>query len=200
MNIKKLFKKRQKRELPLEFVYEFKTGDKIYTYRAEDFGKISSRYYRNVQECSNYLQTFALTKNEWEGAMGTLKGICLGALESSNKADLIKAITDVTSTIDWFTAKANGLKGSSEAILEMLFCMFYVLEDERETGYNEAHNKHKIDLLNSEPEMRDFFLTSLLERMNNLQPISRQDTLGLILEMERMRERLTYLHTPTDLT
>lgn len=195
--IKRLFRKRTKRELPLVFVYEFKTGDRLYTYRPEDYGKISSRYYRNVQEAANYLQTFALTKPEWEGAITSLKDICLKALENGDKRDMVKAITDVTSSLDWFMAKTAGLKGASEAVLEMLYCMFYILEDEKETGYNEANNKHKIDLLNAEPEMRDFFLTSLQDRMNSLQPISREDTLGLILEMERIKERLAYLNTPT---
>lgn len=193
-------RKRIKRDLPLIFVYRFKSGDKLYTYRPEDYGKISSRYYRNVQEAANYLQTFALTKNEWDNAIKTLKDLCIKSLENGDKRDMVKAITDVNSTLDWFLAKTAGLKGASETVLEMLFCMFYVLEDERETGYNEAHNVKKMDLLDSEPEMRDFFLTSLLEKMNNLQPISRQDTLGMILELERIKERLTYLHTPTDLT
>jgi len=189
------FKKKVKRELPLVFVYQFKTGESIYTYRPEDYGKISSRYYRGVQEAANYLQTFALTKNEWEQAVIKLKDMCLASLENADKREMIKAITDVNSTLDWFIAKAAGLKGGGETVLEMLFCMFYVLEEESETGYNEAHNKYKIDLLNNEPEMRDFFLTGLMERMNNLAPTSREDTLGMILELERMKERLTFLHT-----
>jgi hypothetical protein len=195
-----LFKAKQKRELPLIFVYEFKTGEKIYTYRPEDFGKISSRYYRNVQEASNYLQTFAMTKNEWEKAVEGCKELIQAALTLGKTNDHIKALMDVNSTFDWFLSKASGIKGANETILEMLYCAFYVLDEERETGYNEACNKKKLDLLNNEPEMRDFFLSSLLEKMNNLQPISRDDTLRLILELERMAERLTYLNMPEGLT
>ena len=56
--------KRIKRELPVVHVHTFKTGERLYTYRPEDYGKISSRYYRNIQEATNYLQTFSLAKNE----------------------------------------------------------------------------------------------------------------------------------------
>jgi hypothetical protein len=189
-------RKQPKRELPLVYVHTFKTGEKIYTYRPEDYGKISSRYYRQVQEASNYLQTFALTKNEWEAALNKLKANITDAID---KPTLHKqTLLDVNSTFDWFIAKAAGLKGANEVILEMLYCMFYVLEEEKETGYSEAYNKHKIDLLNNEPEKRDFFLSSLSGIMNNLGAISREDTLGIILELERTKERLMSFHTPTN--
>ena len=55
--------------------------------------------------------------------------------------------------------------------------MFFLLEDERETGYSEVHNKRKLELLNQDTEKRDFFLSSLQQTTNNLLPISREDTL-----------------------
>ena len=79
-----------------------------------------------------------------------------------------------------------------------MFCMFFLLEDERETGYSEVHNKRKLELLNQDPEKRDFFLSSLQQTTNNLLPISREDTLTLLLQMEQMKGALTFLNLQVD--
>ena len=144
--------KRIKRELPVIHVHTFKTGERLYTYRPEDYGKISSRYYRNIQEATNYLQTFSLAKNEWEAAVTGCKNIIADALESTNMQDRTKALLDINSTFDWFLTKVTGLKNANETILELMFCMFFLLDDERETGYSEVHNKRKLELLNQDPE------------------------------------------------
>jgi hypothetical protein len=189
---------RIKRELPVIHVHTFKTGERLYTYRPEDYGKISSRYYRNIQEATNYLQTFSLAKNEWEAAVTGCKNLIADALESINMQDRTKALLDINSTFDWFLTKVTGLKNANETILEFMFCMFFLLEDERETGYSEVHNKRKLELLNQDPEKRDFFLSSLQQTTNNLLPISREDTLTLLLQMEQMKGALTFLNLQVD--
>lgn len=191
-------KRQPKRELKLIFVHTFKTGERLYTYRPEDYGKISSRYYRNIQEATNYLQTFSLAKNEWEAAVTGCKNLIADALESINMQDRTKALLDINSTFDWFLTKVTGLKNANETILEFMFCMFFLLEDERETGYSEVHNKRKLELLNQDTEKRDFFLSSLQQTTNNLLPISREDTLTLLLQMEQMKGALTFLNLQVD--
>jgi len=191
-------KRQPKRELKLIFVHTFKTGERLYTYRPEDYGKISSRYYRNIQEATNYLQTFSLAKNEWEAAVTGCKNLISDALESINMQDRTKALLDINSTFDWFLTKVTGLKNANETILEFMFCMFFLLEDERETGYSEVHNKRKLELLNQDTEKRDFFLSSLQQTTNNLLPISREDTLTLLLQMEQMKGALTFLNLQVD--
>lgn len=189
---------RVKRELPVIHIHTFKTGERLYTYRPEDYGKISSRYYRNIQEATNYLQTFSLAKNEWEAAVTGCKNLIADALESINMQDRTKALLDINSTFDWFLTKVTGLKNANETILEFMFCMFFLLEDERETGYSDVHNKRKLELLNQDTEKRDFFLSSLQQTTNNLLPISREDTLTLLLQMEQMKGALTFLNLQVD--
>lgn len=196
--IRRIFGKKLKRELPLMHVHTFSTGERLYTYRQEDYGKISSRYYRNIQEATNYLQTFSLAKNEWETAVKGCKDIITNALESSNVKDRTQALLDINSTFDWFIEKAGGLRNANETILEMMFCMFFILEDEKETGYSEINNKRKLDLLNENPDHRDFFLQNLKQNMKDFLPISRPDTLSLLLQMEQMKGVLTSLNLPKD--
>lgn len=189
--------KRIKRELPVVHVHTFKTGERLYTYRPEDYGKISSRYYRNIQEATNYLQTFSLAKNEWEAAVFGCKELITNALESLKQQDRTQALLDINSTFDWFIDKVKGLKNANETILELLFCMFYLIDDEKETGYSEVHNQKKIALLNLDPEMRDFFLSSLQKNTQGLLPISHEDTLTLLLQMEQMKGAMMFMSSQT---
>ena len=179
--------------MSLIHVHTFKTGEKLYTYRPEDFGKISSRYYRSIQEASNYLNNFLLTKNEWESTVFKLKEIIAQSLDEK-KGNKTQALLDINSTMDWFIDKMRGMKSANEILLEQMFCMFYLLEDEVPTGYSDIHNKRKIELLNTDMEKRDFFLTSLNETCSDLLPMSRRDTLTVLLEMERWKGAKMYLN------
>jgi len=194
MNILNIFKKKKKESnMSLIHVHTFKTGEKLYTYRPEDFGKLSSRYYRSIQEASNYLNNFLLTKNEWESTVFKLKEIIAQSLDEK-KGNKTQALLDINSTMDWFIDKMRGMKSANEILLEQMFCMFYLLEDEVPTGYSDIHNKRKIELLNTDMEKRDFFLTSLNETCSDLLPMSRKDTLTVLLEMERWKGAKMYLN------
>lgn len=171
--IKNLFKK--KTDIVLLHVHTFNDGTKLFTYREEDLGKVSSRYYRNIMEANNYLHTFLLTKEQWTTAVNELKKRSTEALASNNNKELVQTILDINSTLDWFIEKTNTLKNANETILEMMFCMFFLLEDEVPTGYSEALNQKKIELLNENLEVRDFFLSNLKKNLPNLAPLSDYD-------------------------
>lgn len=171
--IKNLFKK--KSDIVLLHVHTFSDGTKLFTYREEDLGKVSSRYYRNIMEANNYLHTFLLTKEQWTTAVNELKKRSTEALASNNNKELVQTILDINSTLDWFIEKTNTLKNANETILEMMFCMFFLLEDEVPTGYSEALNQKKIELLNENLEVRDFFLSNLKKNLPNLAPLSDYD-------------------------
>lgn len=171
--IKNLFKK--KSDIVLLHVHTFSDGTKLFTYREEDLGKVSSRYYRNIMEANNYLHTFLLTKEQWTTAVNELKKRSTEALASNNNKELVQTILDINSTLDWFIEKTNTLKNANETILEMMFCMFFLLEDEVPTGYSEALNQKKIELLNENLEVRDFFLSNLKRNIPNLAPLSDYD-------------------------
>lgn len=188
--------------LPLEECFTFKNGEKLYTYREQDFGKISSRYYRNVNEAINYIHTFALTKTQWNEAMSILENKIKDAFDGGDKTQVLM---DVKSTIDYFKFKMTENKNATQSLLEAIFCMFYLLEGEVDGGYNEVFNDKKIKLLNSEEEsVRDFFFQSLKEQMGHLGITYVDDTLMLLMRMQReaaeMRALQTLLGTQTPST
>lgn len=195
--IKKLINiiKRNKiqRKLSLIHVHTFATGEKLYTYKEEDWGNISSRYYRGIQEYAKYIHSFNLTKNEWESAVDNCLNICVNAVQKKNN---VEDIMQVHNSLLWFKDKMNGIKTANEAELEFIFCMFFVLEDEVETGYSPIHNEKKIELLNQNLELRDFFLQKVKQIAKDLLTRSREDTLKSLILMEQMNEKImTYKRT-----
>ena len=176
-------------ELELIHVHTFRTGDKLYTYKPEDLGKAHSRYYRDIQEALNYIKTFALTKSEWTASIEAMKKSIKSATNGGDKA---QALLDINTTLDYFDSKASGLKNSSETLYDSLFCMFYILEDENEMGYNKVFNQKKLELLDGEPEMRDFFFKSLKSVMDSSIGILKEDTLSLLRRMDQLQGALMF--------
>jgi hypothetical protein len=189
-----IFKRNKvQRKLSLIHVHTFATGEKLYTYKEEDWGNISSRYYRGIQEYAKYIHSFNLTKNEWESAVDNCLNICVNAVQKKNN---VEDIMQVHNSLLWFKDKMNGVKTANEAELEFIFCMFFVLEDEVETGYSPIHNEKKIQLLNQNLELRDFFLQKVKQIAKDLLQRSREDTLKSLILMEQMNEQImTYKRT-----
>jgi hypothetical protein len=164
--IKKLlakFRKHPKRDLPTEHCYTFQDGKRLYTYKGEYFQEISSRYYRSVQEAFNYLLLFNAPKSEVETMLSNMEESTAQVLANLNKPTLAaKAASDVLGMIKQLRAQQSGAMKANLTLLQSMFCMFYLLEDEKEGGYNEAYNAQKLALLDTmPPEDRDFFLHNL---------------------------------------
>jgi hypothetical protein len=171
-------------------VYTFEDGTKLYTYKAEHYGKISSRHYRNIQEAVNYLMTFYMTKHEWLEAVAKIKDNLKFAIEEVKTAKRIDPLVNSLNILKDFEARAAGLKNANQTLMEYLFCTFYLIDDEKETGYSELHNARKIELLNSDPLMADFFLTNLQQNMKSYWPISEENILNVLGHLISERERI----------
>lgn len=170
---KAYFKKANR--LTVKHVYTFKTGEKLYTYDTEDFGNISYRYHRNIQETLKYLELFAVTKEQWESAIKLNKENILAAVDNPSISAKNEALLDINSSLDWFKAHLHGVKTKSESLQELFFCTFYLLENETKYGYDEEMNKKKIQLLNDDLEARDFFFRNLPETINSYQRTLTED-------------------------
>lgn len=185
--IKNFLKKKEeapiKRTLSVIYAHTFPTGEKLYTYKYEDFGKISSRYWRGIQDQIKHLHTFNMLPLQWDKAIDECLDICASAVRKKNNTE---EIMQIHNSLVWFKQKKKGTKTSAESYLEFLFCMFYLLEDEVETGYSPIHNEKKIKLLNDNLEMRDFFLSNLKENCKDLLPQSREDILKYLIQTESL--------------
>ncbi len=187
------FKRKVKRELPLIHVHTFKTGERLYTYRVQDYGRISSRYYRNLQESANYIQKFGMIEPEWKSATDTVRANCLKALDG--KFDKTEALVDVINTMQYFQDKIKGTRTADDVYYGNLFCMFYILDDETETGYSAIHNERKMALLDNEPEMRDFFLTKVKQDISGYMPTLQSDTAVVLARLENQLRQWMHINT-----
>ena len=192
----KLFKKKfDIPEAKLIHVFTFKSGEKLYTYDPKDIGNIHSRYQRNIREAIKYLELFAVTKETWVVTCEKVNTMILGAVAAKDAKSKDKALLEINSIFTWFSDKLNGVKTQNDALSEMYFCMFYLLEDEKPFGYNEALNDKKIALLNDNLDARDFFLSNLQKNIPHYQSTLASNILQTIKELERTKNTLTSLST-----
>ena len=188
--IKSFFKRRQQGELPVDHVYTFQDGTKLYTYKPEHYGKISSRHYRNIQEAVNYLMTFQMARPEWVAAVQKMRANNQYAITETKAPLRTKVLIENDKILDDFEKRAAGLKNANQTMMEYLFCTFYLIDDEKEMGFSEVHNAKKVELLNSDPLMADFFLTNLMENMKSYFPISEENTLNVLADLVVEKERI----------
>jgi hypothetical protein len=186
----KLFKKKfDIPEAKLIHVFTFKSGEKLYTYDPKDIGNIHSRYQRNIREAIKYLELFAVTKQTWEVTCQKVDTMIVGAIGAKDVKSKDKALLEINSIFTWFNDKLNGVKTQSDALSEMYFCMFYLLEDEKPFGYNEALNDKKVALLNENLDARSFFLSNLQKNIpyyQNTLASSIQTTLSQLQNLKNM--------------
>lgn len=168
------------RKLPLTEVYTFKTGEKLYTYRQSDYGFISSRYWRGINERLNYITMYSLDKDNWLAFVDVIEQ---RQLEIMNGGDPIKLAADTYAALQQH--KANPMNKTSVQLKmhEVLFCMFFLLEEEIEGGYNEAMNQKKMDLLNNDEEAKDNFFFHVDQILTNLQISYEVDMQKMIQEI-----------------
>lgn len=185
-----LFKRKPQRQLPLDHVFTFNDGTKLFTYKAEHYGQISSRHYRNIQEAVNYLMTFQMARPEWIAAIGKMDEQLDYAINETKQSPRTKALVECKMIIKDFRDRAAGLKNANQTLLEYLFCTFYLIDDECEMGFSEVHNKRKIELLNEDPLLGDFFLTNLHQNMKSWFPISEESTLDALVQLATEKERI----------
>lgn len=169
MNIINIFRKKQLidgKKIPLSHVHTFKTGDKLYTYDQQHYGRISSRYYRAINEQLNYINLYNIDKSNVNASRDIIQEKCK---EITQGGDAYTLAMDIYSIIEFEKSIPLNKTSAQLKFQEVLFCMFFLLEEEIVGGYNEAINKKKLDLLFSEDEdTKDAFFLSVNDILKNL--------------------------------
>jgi len=152
--IRNLFAKKDKRRIPLTHVHTFKTGEKLYTYSKEYYGSIASRHYYALNEALNYITMYGADKKTVEKFFDTI-------LEKNKQVisgiNILDNALSINTLIEFQKSYIFGKTSLQLKYQEMLFCMFYLLEDEIEGGYSDVYNEKKLSLINKDQEMRDVF-------------------------------------------
>ena len=183
--IKKLFAKKDKRRIPLTHVHTFKTGEKLYTYSKEYYGSIASRHYYALNEALNYITMYGADKKTVEKFFDTI-------LEKNKQVisglNILDNALSINTLIEFQKSYIFGKTSLQLKYQEMLFCMFYLLEDEIEGGYSDVFNEKKLSLINKDKEMRDVFFSSVQTIAKDLDIILEQNTEQMIKDIVKLLE------------
>lgn len=180
-----LFAKKDKRLIPLTHVHTFKTGEKLYTYSKEYYGSIASRHYYALNEALNYITMYGADKKTVEKFFDTI-------LEKNKQVisglNILDNALSINTLIEFQKSYIFGKTSLQLKYQEMLFCMFYLLEDEIEGGYSDVFNEKKLSLINKDQEMRDVFFSSVQTIAKDLDIILEQNTEQMIKDIVKLLE------------
>lgn len=183
--IRNLFAKKDKRRIPLTHVHTFKTGEKLYTYSKEYYGSIASRHYYALNEALNYITMYGADKKTVEKFFDTILDKNKQVISGINILDNALSINTL---IEFQKSYIFGKTSLQLKYQEMLFCMFYLLEDEIEGGYSDVFNEKKLSLINKDQEMRDVFFLSVQTIAKDLDIILEQNTEQMIKDIVKLLE------------
>ena len=180
-----LFAKKDKRRIPLTHVHTFKTGEKLYTYSKEYYGSIASRHYYALNEALNYITMYGADKKTVEKFFDTIleknKQVILGL-------NILDNALSINTLIEFQKSYIFGKTSLQLKYQEMLFCMFYLLEDEIEGGYSDVFNEKKLSLINKDQKMRDVFFSSVQTIAKDLDITLEQNTEQMIKDIVKLLE------------
>jgi hypothetical protein len=179
-------KKALVRKVPLTKVHTFKDGTNLYTYNENSFLELSSRYYQAIQLEMVHLEILHQTKKQWDNLKNRVIEACLDGIENiDNRRNSIDQFTQIKSAFEYFDGAMNQTKSSSQRLTEMFFCMFFLIDDEIELGYNEAVNDKKLALINSDIEAKEIFFCQVEKILNGFLPLSDSTLKSYIVEMNQ---------------
>ena len=168
-----LFPPKVERESKLQLVHTFSNGQTLWTYTEENFLNISSRYYSAIQIEMVHLEILHQTKAQWKSAVELCNnGITDLLLNIDDKKRVVNGLTELKTMFHNFDASLKDIKSSSQRVIEMMFCMFFLLGDEKEFGYNEAKNAEKLRLINDDLVAKELFFSQVQKILEGWLPLS----------------------------
>lgn len=185
-----LLPKKVQRKSKLVLAHTFENGRTLWTYGENDFLNISSRYYSAIQTEMVHLEVLQQTKKQWTQAKMYGEKTCVDIMEQANDPrQVIEYASQLKQLFVNFELAAKAIKSSQQELIEMMFCMFFLLDDEHEFGYNEAKNKEKLDLINTDPVAKELFFSQVQKILQGYIPLSDSITNQFIVTMEMFKRQ-----------
>jgi len=183
--IRNLFRKKDLRSIPLIHVHTFKTGEKLYTYSKEHYGTIASRYWYALNRALNYITMYGQDEHSVRMALDKIQ---------KNIQDMTVGLNiqqngfDANTSIEFLKSYVMNKTALQLKYQEILFTMFYLLEDEIEGGYSDSFNAKKLELINKDAKMRDVFFSSVQTIAKDLDIILETSTEEMIKQTVKLLE------------
>ncbi len=168
-----LFPPKVERESKLQLVHTFSNGQTLWTYTEDNFLNISSRYYSAIQIEMVHLEILHQTKAQWRAGVDACNNAITDLLLNiDDKKKVVERVSEIKTMFHNFDLSIKDIKSSSQRVIEMMFCMFFLLGDEKEFGYNEAKNEEKLKLIHSDLYAKELFFSQVQKILEGWLPLS----------------------------
>ena len=157
---KRFRKKIQKVKEGMILAHNFKSGERLWTYPEDKIQFVCSAHENQTNEYKNFLMVLNQSLHESK----ILASKIVQNMENIlNGEDRVKNATETITLVNYQLSLPRKITEIENELKEVLFCMFFVTDDEVPYTYNEFENAKKIRLLNENLEQKAKFFFALTD-------------------------------------
>ena len=157
---KKFRKKIQKVKEGMILAYTFKSGERLWTYPEDKIQFVCIAHENQTNEYKNFLMVLNQSLHESKILASKIVQNMENILSGDN---VVKNATETITLVNYQLSLPRKITEIENELKEVLFCMFFVTDDEVPYTYNEFENAKKIRLLNEDLEQKAKFFFALTD-------------------------------------
>lgn len=157
---KRFRKKIQKVKEGMILAHTFKSGERLWTYREDKIQFVCIAHENQTNEYKNFLMVLNQSLHESKILASKIVQNMENILSGDN---VVKNATETITLVNYQLSLPRKITEIENELKEVLFCMFFVTDDEVPYTYNEFENAKKIRLLNEDLEQKAKFFFALTD-------------------------------------
>jgi len=157
---KKFRKKIQKVKEGMVLAHTFKSGERLWTYPEDKIQFVCIAHENETNEYKNFLMVLNQSLHESKILASKIVQNMENILNGDN---VVKNATETITLVNYQLSLPRKITEIENELKEVLFCMFFVTDDEVPYTYNEFENAKKIRLLNENLEQKAKFFFALTD-------------------------------------
>ena len=155
---KRFRKKIQKVKEGMVLAHTFKNGERLWTYPEDKIQFVCIAHENQTNEYKNFLMVLNQSLHESKILASKIVQNMENILSGDN---VVKNATETITLVNYQLSLPRKITEIENELKEVLFCMFFVTDDEVPYTYNEFENAKKIRLLNEDLEQKAKFFFAL---------------------------------------
>ena len=157
---KRFSKKIQKVKEGMILAHTFKSGERLWTYPEDKIQFVCIAHENQTNEYKNFLMVLNQSLHESKILASKIVQNMENILNGDN---VVKNATETITLVNYQLSLPRKITEIENELKEVLFCMFFVTDDEVPYTYNEFENAKKIRLLNENLEQKAKFFFALTD-------------------------------------
>ncbi len=157
---KRFRKKIQKVKEGMILAHTFKSGERLWTYPEDKIQFVCIAHENQTNEYKNFLMVLNQSLHESKILASKIVQNMENILSGDN---VVKNATETITMVNYQLSLPRKITEIENELKEVLFCMFFVTDDEVPYTYNEFENAKKIRLLNENLEQKAKFFFALTD-------------------------------------